>query len=129
MASRRYVYGGVAVALAAAVGSLTGRFIVLQFLILTALVAFIGVDGLLKADENVYMEGGHPVLRSRVTHYAQVARIEDSGRLTNTASNPFERALLDRSRWSRLSAGELRGLAARVPEGWEESHPTPKAAR
>ena len=121
MPSRRYVYGAViAAASAIAVGSLSGGLVVLQIIALTALVAFVGVDSLLRADEPVDFEGLPPVLRSRVTHYAQIAGVGDSGRLIKTASNPFERALLHRPGWSRTSAGELRNLAARVPEDWEK---------
>ncbi|HME19707.1 MAG TPA: hypothetical protein VKF15_08240 [Nitrososphaerales archaeon] len=120
MVSRRYLYGAAAIVSAAAVGSLTGRLLVLQFLALTALVAVVAVYSLLRMDESVDFVGGQPVLRSRVTHYAQIAKVEDSGRLIRTASNPFERALLHRQGWSRISVGELRGLAERVPEDWEE---------
>jgi len=103
------------------VGSLSGGLVVLQLISLTVLVAFVGVDSLLRADEPVDFEGFQPVLRSRVTHYAQIAGVGDSGRLIKTASNPFERALLHRPGWSRISTGELRSLAVRVPEDWEKS--------
>lgn len=128
MVSRWHIFGGMAVVLAAMVGNLTGGLFVLQLLILTALVAYVGIDSLLKADESEYLEEGQPVLRSRVTHYAQIARVEDSGPLIRTASNPFERELLHRPRWSRLSVRELRGLAARVSEEWEEPRPGAESA-
>lgn len=123
MDRRRYIYGAAAVAIAAGVGSLSGRLVVVQLLALTGLVAFVGVDSLLRADEGVESELGRPVMRSRVTHYAQIAKVQDSGRLIRTADSPFERALLHRREWSRIQEGELRGLAGRVPEDWEEAPP------
>jgi hypothetical protein len=129
LVSRRYIYGAAVVVSAAAVGSLSGRLAVFQLLALTALVAVVAVDSVLRMDESVDLVDGQPVLRSRVTHYAQIAKVEDSGRLIRTASNPFERALLHRSGWSRMSVGELRGLAGRVPEDWEESAAGPETAR
>ena len=121
MSRRRYAYGAIAVISAAALGSLSGRLVVLQFLALTALVAVVAVDSVLKMDESVYLETGQPMLRSRVTHYAQIAKVREGGRLAITASNPFERALLRRQGWSGLSEAELRGLAERVPEDWEDT--------
>jgi len=101
---------------------------VLQLVALTALVAFVGVDSLLRADEPVDFEGLPPVRRSRITHYAQIASVGDSNRLIKTANNPFERALLHRPGWSRISAGELRNLAVRVPEDWEKPRSGSEAA-
>jgi hypothetical protein len=124
-----YLYGAAAVVFAAAVGSLTGRLVVLQLLALTALMAVVAVNSFLRIDESVDLVDDRRVLRSRVTHYAQIAKVEDSGRLIRTASNPFERALLHRAEWSRMSVGELRGLAERVPEDWDEPSAGPEKAK
>jgi len=127
LASRKYLYAAFAAVFGAAVGLLTGRLFVVQLLALTGVVVFVAVDSLMGIDEGVEMVAGEEVLRSRVTHYAQISRVEDSARLVRTASNPFERALLHQRGWSRMSVAELRGLSERVPEESEET-PAPKAA-
>lgn|GEM_PF-3919149 len=117
MFRRSYAYGALAVLSAALVGVLAGFSWALQAVVLTILTLILAVDSIRRAEGRSLVENEEPIPRSRVAHYAQIAGVEDSTRLIQTASNPFERALLGGPRWPDLTSGELRVLSRRIP--WE----------
>jgi hypothetical protein len=110
-----YAYGALAVLSAALVGVLAGLSWALQTVVLTVLALILAVDSMRRAERGPLVENEEPVPRSRVAHYARIVEVEDSARLIQTASNPFERALLGGPRWRDLTSGELRALSRSVP--------------
>lgn len=110
-----YVYGALAVLSAALVAALAGLSWALQAVVLTVLALILAVDSMRRAERGSPVENEEPVPRSRVAHYARIVGVEDSARLIQTASNPFERALLGGPRWPDLTSGELRELSRSTP--------------
>jgi hypothetical protein len=115
LTNRSYVYWTIPMLSVALVVTLSGNLVV-NVVLLTAVALALAVDSVRKVEGQWRLEEDQPILRSRLTHYARIARIEDNTRLIPTATNPFERELLSRKRWSGLSAGELRELGANVRE-------------
>jgi hypothetical protein len=103
--------------------------LVVNVVLLTAVALSLAVDTVRKAEGQWRLEEDQPILRSRLTHYARIARIEDNTRLIPTATNPFERELLSRKKWSGLSASELRELGAGVRGESDTATSDPASAR
>ncbi len=106
---------------AALVGVLSGFSWTLQAVMLTVLTLALAVDSIRRAEGGSFLEIEEPIPRSRVAHYARIARVEDSARLIQAADNPFERALLSGPKWPDLTSGELRALSRRVPKEAESA--------
>lgn len=102
--------------MAGVVGVLLRPYWLLQVLALTFFASAVAVDSLRKVEGEWLPEEEQTILRSRVTHYARIAKVDNPARLVESASNAFERALLDRPKWSSLSDKELSGLAGHVPD-------------
>ena len=104
---------------AALVGVLSGFSWVLQAAVLTVLTVALSVDAVRRAESGPRVENEEQIPRSRVAHYARIARVEDSARLIQATGNPFERALLGGPRWMDLNTDELRALGRRVTDETE----------
>ncbi|MGP8124690.1 MAG: hypothetical protein ACLQEQ_02330 [Nitrososphaerales archaeon] len=116
MSRLSYVYWALAMSSAALVGVLSGFSWTLQAVVLSVLTLALAVDSIRRAEGGSLVENEEPIPRSRVAHYARIARVEDSARLIQAADNPFERALLGGPKWSDLTSEELRALSRRVPK-------------
>ena len=123
MNRRTYLYAALAIVPLAFAGAFS-EYWVLQAILLTLLASALVVDTLRRAEVQPRPEDDQPILRSRVAHYVRIARVRDSARLIETASNPFELALLRRKGWSGLTAGQLRELGVDLP-GSETTAPGP----
>ena len=124
MSRRRYVFWGLATASLALAIVLIAPYWILQAVALTAIASAVAVDSIRRADGDSGWEVEPTLPRSRVSHYALIAGIEDSTRLVQTASSPFERTLLGIARWSKLSQKELVERSRNTPEdddsvGWD----------
>ena len=99
---------------------------VLQAAALTVIASAVAVDSIRRADADSWWEAEPSPPRSRVTHYAMIAGVEDSTRLIQTAANPFERSVLQSANWSALSPRMLAAHSRNTPMdddsvNWETS--------
>ena len=108
MARRTYEYAAYATLSLALSIALVAPYWVLQAVLLSAVALVVVVVSIQGAEWESRQEIDESIPRSRVTHYARVAEVEDSTGLIRTASNPFELSLLGLQDWSALSAAELR---------------------
>jgi len=110
------------------VGVLAGFSWVLQAVVLTVLTSALAADSIRRAERGSLVEDEEPLPRSRVAHYAQIARVKDSARLVQTAINPFERLLLGSPSWPGMSPEQLAALRRRVTEEDEQVATGPEPA-
>ena len=107
MARRTYEYAAYATMSLALAIALVVPYWVLQAIFLSAVALVVAVESIRGAEWESRQEIDESIPRSRVTHYARVAEVEDSTGLIRTASNPFELSILGLPEWSALTAAEL----------------------
>ena len=109
MARIEYAYVALGAAFAVVIGSFRAQFVGFQALALTVFAGVIAAESIRRADTSFRLEVPPLILRSRVSHYVKISKV-DATRLISVSSNPFEKELLGKARWASLTQKEMARL-------------------